>query len=94
MPSAQVFAFDADTHWPAEIAGHAMDTYHRWMEVVIGASLAGVPAMNVPAGFDERGRAMGLQLIGPHRADLDVLSLAAAYERVAADVVARTPVWQ
>ncbi|ROO24237.1 amidase [Salinisphaera orenii MK-B5] len=94
MPSAQVFAFDADTHWPAAIAGHAMDTYHRWMEVVIGASLAGVPAMNVPAGFDERGRAMGLQLIGPHRADLDVLRLAAAYERVAADVLSHTPVWR
>ncbi|GAB3677495.1 amidase [Salinisphaera aquimarina] len=94
MPSAQVFAFDAATHWPTEIAGHAMDTYHRWMEVVIGASLAGVPAMNVPAGFDARGRAMGVQLIGPHRADLAVLRLAAAYEQAADDVLAKTPEWR
>jgi len=94
MPSAQVFAFDVDTHWPAQIAGQAMDTYHRWMEVVIGASLAGVPAMNVPAGFDARGRAMGLQLIGPHRADLDVLRLAAAYEQVADEVLSREPDWR
>lgn len=94
MPSAQVFAFDVDTHWPAEIAGHTMDTYHRWMEVVIGPSLAGVPAMNVPAGFDAQGRAMGLQLIGPHRADLDVLRLAAAYEKTAGDVLSRTPDWR
>jgi len=94
MPSAQVFAFDVDTHWPAEIAGHIMDTYHRWMEVVIGASLAGVPAISVPAGFDARGRAMGLQLIGPHRADLDVLRLAAAYEQAAGDVLSREPNWR
>ncbi|MES1928920.1 amidase [Salinisphaera dokdonensis CL-ES53] len=94
MPSAQVFAFDVGIHWPSEIAGRAMDTYHRWMEVAIGASLAGVPAMSVPAGFDARGRAMGLQLIGPHRADLAVLQLASAYEQVAADVLARTPDWQ
>ena len=94
IPSAQVFAFDVDTHWPAEIAGQDMDTYHRWMEVVIGASLAGVPAINVPAGFDTRGRAMGLQLIGPHRADIDVLRLAAAYEQVADDVLSREPDWR
>lgn len=94
MPSAQVFAFDVNSHWPAEIAGHPMDTYHRWMEVVIGASLAGVPTMNVPAGFDARGRAMGLQLIGPHRADRDVLRLAAAYERAAKDVLDREPRWR
>lgn len=94
MPSAQVFAFDADTHGPVEIAGHAADTYHCWMEVVIGAAPAGVPAMNVPACFDYRGRAMGLQLIVPHRAHVAVLRLAAAYEWVAADVLSHTPVWR
>ncbi|MES1924547.1 amidase [Salinisphaera sp. T31B1] len=94
IPSAQVFAFDVDTHWPAEIAGRPMDTYHRWMEVVIGASLAGVPAINVPAGFDARGRAMGLQLIGPHQADIAVLRLAAAYEQAATEVLTREPAWR
>lgn len=34
LPSAQVFPFSKDTHWPTEIAGRKMDTYHRWMEVV------------------------------------------------------------
>src|SRR6185312_15320260 len=33
LPSAQVFPFDAKTYWPKEIAGRAMDSYHRWMEV-------------------------------------------------------------
>ena len=35
LPTAQVWPFDAETHWPASINGVAMDTYHRWMEVVI-----------------------------------------------------------
>lgn len=30
------------------INGIWMDTYHRWMEVVIGGTLAGVPVVNVP----------------------------------------------
>ena len=34
LPSAQVFPFDVDTPWPGEVAGRAMPTYHRWMEVV------------------------------------------------------------
>jgi amidase len=80
-PAAQVFPFDADIHWPSEIDGREMDTYHRWMEVVVPASLAGWPAISVPAGFDARGLPMGLQIIGPPRADRAVLEIAHAYER-------------
>ena len=80
LPSAQVFPFDADVHWPESIDGRAMDTYHRWMEVVIGGTLAGVPVVNVPVGFDDRGRPMGMQLIGPFGEDRAVLELAMAYE--------------
>ena len=43
LPCAQVFPFEAGIPWPKEIAGRQMDTYHRWMEVVIGATLAGLP---------------------------------------------------
>lgn len=81
LPAAQVFPFDIRTHWPKEVAGRAMDTYHRWMEVVIGPTLAGLPAISVPVGFDGRGRPMGMQIIGPPRGDLAVLQLAHAYEQ-------------
>jgi amidase len=84
LPTAQVFAFDVGVHWPAEIAGRRMDSYHRWMEVTSYATMAGCPALAVPAGFDARGRAMGLQLIGRPRADAEVLSAAADYERACA----------
>ncbi len=81
LPSAQVFPFDVNTHWPREIGGAAMDTYHRWMEVVILASLAGLPVIGVPVGFGAGNLPMGMQIIGKHHADLSVLQMAHAYEQ-------------
>ncbi|MAY71011.1 MAG: amidase [Halomonas sp.] len=81
LPTAQVFPFDVDIHWPEQIAGKSMDTYHRWMEVVIPGTLAGCPVANVPVGFDERGRPMGIQLIGRMKEDLKVLQIAHSYTR-------------
>jgi amidase len=80
LPTAQVFPFDVATHWPREVAGRSMDSYHRWMQVSAFATLAGCPAVSVPVGFDDKGGAMGMQLIGPPRGDLAVLRAAAAYE--------------
>jgi amidase len=81
LPTAQVFPFDVATHWPREVAGQAMDSYHRWMQVSAYATLGGCPAVNVPVGFDGKGRPMGMQLIGRPRGDLAVLRAAAAYEK-------------
>ena len=58
--TAQVFAFDVGEHWPAEIEGRRMDSYHRWMEVTSLATMAGCPAIAVPAGFDEQGKGDGV----------------------------------
>jgi amidase len=81
LPSAQVFPFDAALHWPDKIAGRRMDSYHRWMEVVIGPTMAGLPVAAMPAGFGDSGLPTGLQIIGRPRADRAVLELALAYER-------------
>ncbi|MEP7101160.1 MAG: amidase [Burkholderiales bacterium] len=91
LPSAQVWPFDADLRWPTEIAGRAMDTYHRWMEVVIYATFAGLPCISVPAGFNAAGLPMGLQLIGKPQGDAALLRLARAYELAADDVLRVTP---
>lgn len=80
LPCTQVFPFDATQYWPQAIDGRAMDSYHRWMEVVVGVTLAGLPAMSVPAGFGANGLPIGLQLVGPPRGDLAVLQLAHAHE--------------
>jgi amidase len=69
-----------------------MDTYHRWMEVTIYATLAGLPAVSVPAGFHrQHGWPMGLQLIGRHSADAFVLQVAAGYEALRKELIARRP---
>ncbi|NWA35920.1 amidase [Pseudomonas sp. C6002] len=91
LPTAQVFPFDAQQAWPRLVAGREMDTYHRWMEVVIGPTLAGLPSMNVPVGFNPRGLPMGLQIIGPAQADRTVLQLAYAHEQLTRWVQRRPP---
>jgi amidase len=91
LPSAQVWPFPVEERWPKEIAGRAMDTYHRWMEVVVLATFAGLPCISVPAGFNASGLPMGLQLVGRPRGDLAVLRLALAYEAASSGVLEVRP---
>ncbi|WP_395542076.1 amidase [Neotabrizicola sp. sgz301269] len=81
LPTAQVWPFPADWDWPKEIAGRQMDTYHRWMEVVIPASLIGLPALSVPLGFGPQGLPSGMQIIGRSGDDAGVLAIGQAYHR-------------
>lgn len=82
LPTAQVFPFDTDLRWPVEIAGRKMDSYHRWMEVTLPVTMAGLPALSVPAGFGGPHKLpMGMQIIGPTYADLAVLQAGHAYEK-------------
>jgi amidase len=82
LPTAQVFPFSSNIHWPKEINGRLMDTYHRWMEVVIMSSIGGIPAINLPTGFDATGRPMGLQVMGKFGHDRRVLQFGLAYEQI------------
>ena len=90
LPAAQVWPFPLDWRWPEEIAGRKMDTYHRWMEVVVPVSLAGLPCLALPAGFSPTGLPMGLQLFGPSGADAAILAMGEAYHR-ATDWPGRRP---
>lgn len=91
LPTAQVFPFPVAQRWPTDINGRAMDTYHRWMEVVIPGSLSGCPVISLPAGFNDQGLPMGLQLIGCHRSERAMLALASAYETTAAEWIQALP---
>jgi amidase len=92
LPVSQVWPFPIGERWPRKIAGRTMDTYHRWMEVTIYATFAGLPAISVPAGFHANGRwPAGLQLIGRPHADAELLRIAAGYERLITDMLARRP---
>jgi amidase len=79
MPAAQVWPFPADWRWPQTINGRKMDTYHRWMEVVVPVSLIGLPSLCLPAGFGAAGLPTGVQLVGPVGADAKILGLGHAY---------------
>jgi len=95
LPSAQVWPFDISERWPSQINNTPMDTYHRWMEVVIYATLAGLPCISVPAGFAQngphQGLPMGLQLIGKPQGDFALLQLAHAYEQANIEMINLRP---
>ncbi|UUZ66815.1 amidase [Polaromonas sp. P2-4] len=94
LPGAQVFPFDATLHWPATIAGRDMDSYHRWMQVVVPATMAGLPALCAPAGFNAAGLPAGLQIIGPAQADWAVLQIGHAYDQASGHARVRSPLLQ
>ena len=83
LPTAQMWPFDKTLDYPREIAGQGMDTYHRWMEVVIPASLIGLPVVAIPVGFGGPvDLPMGLQLIGPRGSDARLLALAERWHQM------------
>ena len=56
----------------------------------IPANLAGLPAMSIPCGFDEKGLPVGLQIVGNHFAEARMLGVAHQYQQ-ATDWHARAP---
>ena len=86
LPSTQVFPFPADISYPTEIEGKKMDTYHRWMEVVIPASLAGLPTISIPCGYNKAGLPVGIQLIGRFNSDSKVLATAHFLEKISGTI--------
>jgi len=91
LPAAQVFPFDAGWDWPQAIDGRDMDTYHRWMQAVVPATMAGLPALAAPAGFGPQGLPAGIQIIGPVQADAAVLQLGHAYDQASGFSRVRSP---
>jgi len=91
VPTAQIFPFAVDTHWPHEIAGRKMETYHEWMKGMVLITMSGCPALAVPAGFSNQGLPIGIQIIGPNHADLDCLQLAYGYDMASRWATKRLP---
>ncbi len=81
LPATQVWPFPVEQDWPREIAGQTMDTYHRWMEVMLPASLAGLPAIALPVGPGPRGLPGAVQLMGQAGSDATLLAMAREWER-------------
>jgi amidase len=81
LPVSQVPPFEVDLEYPTEIAGVPMESYLDWMRSAYLVSATGCPALSVPGGFTPGGLPVGLQIVGPHRADFEVLQVGHAFEQ-------------
>ncbi len=91
LPVSQVVPFDATLEYPSTVAGVPQETYLDWMRSAYLISATGCPALSVPAGFTPDGLPVGLQIVGPHHADLTVLQVGHAFEQ-AVGITGRPPV--
>ncbi len=86
-PSAPTAAFALGGKVSDPIAMYLNDVF------TVPASLAGLPAMSVPAGLDPQGLPLGLQVIGRPLDELGVLDAARAIERAAGFAAAPARWW-
>jgi amidase len=92
LPVTQVSPFDVNVPYPTEIDGTRMTTYIDWMRSCWYVTFMSNPAIAVPAGFTADGLPVGLQIVGRHRGDYDVLQLANAFEEATEHAKRRPPI--
>ena len=81
LPVNQVPAFDVNKEYPDQVNGMAMPNYIEWMQSCYFITITGLPAISVPCGFTEDGLPVGIQIVGRHQKDFEVLQLAHAFEQ-------------
>jgi amidase len=81
LPVTQVTAFNVNLEYPTQINGVIMENYIDWMRSCYYISAAGNPSLSIPSGFTSGGTPLGLQIVGPHRADFEVLKIGRAFEQ-------------
>ncbi len=81
LPVSQVPPFPVEVDWVREINGIGMETYIDWMATCYAITVTELPAISVPCGFTNDGLPIGLQIVGRHQREFDVLQLAFAFEQ-------------
>ncbi len=76
LPVAPLPAFDAGLQYPETVAGEPQPDYLGWMRTVCHVTVTGHPAMSMPAGFTGTGTPVGVQIVGRHRAERELLGIA------------------
>ncbi|MCA8929069.1 MAG: amidase [Alphaproteobacteria bacterium] len=79
-PVVNVPPFDVDLRYVDTVDGVKIENYIAGSLTTSAISMTACPAISVPAGFDDFGRPIGLQLVGPPQDEAGLLALAAVFE--------------
>ncbi len=83
-PVAQVLPFDVNVPFVTSIEGERFETYLDWMKSCYLITVTGAPSISVPCGFSAGGLPVGLQIVGRHRREFELLQMAYAFEQATA----------
>ncbi|GAA3670921.1 amidase family protein [Nocardioides ginsengisoli] len=91
VPSAPLPPFPVEWTAPEEIDGVALTTYIDWIAITFCISLTGCPVVALPAGLDDDGLPIGVQLVGRPGSEARLLSYAQRFEQ-GVGLAARLPI--
>ena len=80
LPVAPLAAFDAELQYPPVVAGLDQGDYLGWMRTVCHVTVTGHPVISMPAGFTAAGTPLGVQIVGRHRGERELLMIAKGFE--------------
>ena len=81
-PATIVAPFPVENRYVAECAGKKFDNYVEWLGIVYAITLVCCPALSLPCGFTASGLPVGLQMVGPPRAEAQLLAGAKVLEDI------------
>lgn len=79
-PGANTPAFDVNLRHPERIDGVPLEHYMGASLLTSAVTLSASPALSLPCGFDQYGRAVGLQIVGKPRGEAALLRAGAMFE--------------
>jgi amidase len=81
-PGASTPAFDVELRMPTTIDGKKLENYLGGSLITAATTMMALPSIAVPCGFDRHGRPVGLQMVGPHRGEAELLQAAVLFEQM------------
>jgi amidase len=81
LPVNQVAPFPIEQQYVTEIDGAAMESYIDWMRSCYYVTASAHPALSLPCGFTDDGLPVGMQIVGRHRGEFELLQIAHAFEQ-------------
>jgi len=79
-PACQVHPFASADGSPKQIHGRSLDTYHRWLEVSLPASLGNLPVISMPIPGLSPQHMTAMQIMMPSDSDQALLNVARGVE--------------